>query len=264
MLRAGLFSKFPKPDYVLALHDGSNLPAGRVGWHEGTILAGGDSVDLTVRGQGGHGAAPQASKDPIVIASEIVVALQTIVSREMDPQVPTVVTVGSFHAGTKHNIIPEEAHLQLTVRTMNPQQREKVLAAITRISNGIAAAAGVPADRAPVIEVAKDNVPATINNPELTRRVAAAFERSLGKENVLPGEPAMASEDFSLYALEDPKPPICMFWLGAADPQKWREAREKGTHLPGPHSSEFAPVPEPTIRTGVKAMTSAVLDLLKK
>jgi amidohydrolase len=221
-------------------------------------------VDITVRGIGGHGAAPQASKDPIVIASEIVVALQTIVSREMDPQVPTVVTVGSFHAGTKHNIIPDEAHLQLTVRTMNPQQREKVLAAITRISNGIAAAAGVPAERAPVIQVAKENVPATINNPELTRRVAAALERSLGKENVLPGEPAMASEDFSLYALEDPKPPICMFWLGAADPQKWRDATEKGTRLPGPHSSEFAPVPEPTIRTGVKAMTSAVLDLLKK
>jgi amidohydrolase len=264
MLRAGLFSKFPKPDYVLALHDGSDLPAGKVGWHEGTILAGADSVDITVRGYGGHGAAPQASKDPIVIASEIVVALQTIVSREMDPQVPTVVTVGSFHAGTKHNIIPDEAHLQLTVRTMNPQQREKVLAAITRIANGIAAAAGVPAARAPIIEVAKEYVPATINNPELTRRVAAALERSLGKENVLPGEPAMASEDFSLYALEDPKPPICMFWLGAADPARLKEAKEKGARLPGPHSSEFAPVPEPTIRTGVKAMTSAVLDLLKK
>jgi hippurate hydrolase len=264
MLRAGLFSKFPKPDYVLALHDGSNLPAGKVGWHEGTILAGADSVDITVRGYGGHGAAPQASKDPIVIASEIVVALQTIVSREMDPQLPTVVTVGSFHAGTKHNIIPDEAHLQLTVRTMNPRQREKVLASITRIANGIAAAAGVPADHAPIVEIAKDYVPATINNPELTRRVAAALEHSLGKENVLPGEPAMASEDFSLYALEDPKPPICMFQLGAADPIKFQEAKERGARLPGPHSSEFAPLPEPTIRTGVKAMTATVLELLKK
>jgi amidohydrolase len=264
MLRAGLFSKFPKPNYVLALHDGSDLPAGKVGWHEGTILAGADSVDVTVRGYGGHGAAPQNAKDPIVIASEIVVTLQTVVSREMDPQVPTVVTVGSFHAGTKHNIIPDEAHLQLTVRTMNPQQREKVLASIARIANGIAAAAGVPAERAPIIEIAKDNVPATINNPELTRRVAGALVHSLGKENVLPGDPAMASEDFSLYALEDPKPPICMFWLGASDPAKLKEAKEKGARLPGPHSSEFAPVPEPTIRTGVTAMTSAVLDLLKK
>jgi hippurate hydrolase len=264
MLRAGLFTKFPKPDYVLALHDGSDLPAGKVGWHEGTILAGADSVDITVRGIGGHGAAPQASKDPILIASEIVVTLQTIVSREMDPQLPTVVTVGSFHAGTKHNIIPDEAHLQLTVRTMNPVQREKVLAAIARIANGIAAAAGVPADRAPVIEIAKDSVPATINNPELTRRIAGALERALGKENVLPREPGMASEDFSLYALQDPKPPICMFNLGAADPAKFQEARAKGVRLPGPHSSEFAPLPEPTIRTGVKAMTSAVLELLKK
>jgi amidohydrolase len=263
MLRAGLFTKFPKPDYVLALHDGSDLPAGKVSWHEGSILAGGDSLDITVRGYGGHSAAPQRTKDPILIASEIVVALQTIVSREMDPQVPTVVTVGSFHAGTKHNIIPDEAHLQLSVRTMTPAQREKVLAAITRITNGIAAAAGVPPDRAPIIEVAT-SLPATINNPELTRRVAAALERGLGKENVLPGEPAMASEDFSLYALEDPKPPICMFRLGASDPAKWQAAKQNGTRLPGPHSAEFAPVPEPTIRTGVRAMTGAVLELLKK
>jgi len=264
MLRAGLFTRFPKPDYVLALHDTSAVPAGKVSWHAGPLLAGADSVDITVRGYGGHGAAPQAGKDPIVIASEIVVALQTIVSREMDPQLPTVVTVGSFHAGTKHNIIPDEARLQLTVRTMNPQQREKVLAAISRITNGVAAAAGVPAERAPLVEVAQDHVPATINNPELTRSVGASLERALGRENVLPGEPIMASEDFSLFALEDPKPPTSMFWLGAADPAKLRDAMEKGTRLPGPHSSEFAPLPDPAIRTGVKAMTCAVMDLLRK
>lgn len=264
MLRAGLYAKFPKPDYVLALHDSAGIPAGTVSWHAGPLLAGADSVDITVRGYGGHGAAPQVSKDPIVIASEIVVMLQTVVSREMDPQLPTVVTVGSFHAGTKHNIIPDDAHLQLTVRTMNPQQREKVLAAIARITNGVAAAAGVPAERAPIIEVAQDRVPATINDSALTNRVGAALQRALGKENVLPGEPVMASEDFSLFALEDPKPPICMFWLGAADPAKLKDATEKGTRLPGPHSSEFAPVPGPAIRTGVKAMTSAVMDLLKK
>jgi hippurate hydrolase len=263
LLRAGLYTKFPKPNYVLALHDSPDVAAGQVAWHEGTMLAGADSVNITVRGYGGHGAAPQAGKDPIVIASEIVLALQTVVSREMDPQLPTVVTVGTFHAGTKNNIIPDEARLQLSVRTMNPQHREKVLAAITRITNGIAAAAGVPAERAPIIEVSPDHVPATINDPELTRRVAGALERALGKENVLPGQPVMASEDFSLYALEDPKPPTCMFWLGAVDAEKLRESKEKGTRMPGLHSSEFAPVPEPTIRTGVKAMTSAVLDLLK-
>jgi amidohydrolase len=264
MLKAGLYTKFPKPDFVLALHDTAAVPAGKVSWHAGPLLAGADSVDITVRGYGGHGAAPQATKDPILVASEIVVALQTIVSREMDPQLPTVVTVGSFHAGTKHNIIPDEAHLQLTVRTMNPEQREKVLAAIARITNGIAAAAGIPAERAPIIEVATDHVPATINSPELTHRVAGSLERALGKENVVAGEPVMASEDFSLFALDGPKPPICMFWLGASDPVKLKDAVEKGARLPGPHSSEFAPLPDPAIRTGVKAMTSAVMDLLSK
>lgn len=264
MLRAGLYAKFPKPDYVIALHDASVLPAGTVGWHAGPMLAGADSVDITIRGYGGHGAMPYVTKDPIVIGSELVMALQTIVSRESDPQVPTVVTVGSFHAGTKHNIIPDEAHLQLTVRTMTPEQREKVLAAIKRMTNGIAEAAGIPAERAPIIEVAKDSVPATINDPALTQRVAASLVKALGKENVWPGQPIMASEDFSLFALEDPKPPISMFWLGATDPQKWKEAQEKGTRLPGPHSSEFAPLPEPAIRTGVKAMTTAATDLLHK
>jgi len=264
MLRAGLFSKFPKPDFVLALHDNSYLPAGVVAWKEGTMLAGADSVDITIRGFGGHGAVPNATKDPIVIAAELVVFLQTIVSREMDPQVPTVVTVGSFHAGTKHNIIPDDAHLQLTVRTMNPEQRAKVLAAITRATNGIAEAAGIPAERAPIIETSKDGVPATINDPALSRRVGAALEKSLGKENVLPAKSIMASEDFSLFALNDPKPPIMMFWLGAVDPAKYKDAQEKGTRLPSLHSSEFYPLPEPAIRTGVKAMTTAVEELLKK
>ena len=264
MLRAGLFEKFPKPDYVLALHDSATLPAGTVAWHEGSILAGADSVDITIRGYGGHGAAPNATKDPIVIASELVVFLQTIVSREEDPLQPTVITVGSFHAGTKHNIIPDEAHLQLTVRTMTPEQREKTLAAITRATNGIAAAAGVPADRAPIITVSKVSVPATINDAALTRRVAASLEKAVGKDNVVAGKPVMASEDFSLFALSDPKPPICMFWLGAVDPAKIKDAEEKGTRLPSLHSSEFAPLPEPAIRTGVKAMTTVVMDLLPK
>lgn len=264
MLKAGLFTKFPKPDYVLALHDAADLPAGEVGWTEGPILAGADSLDITIRGFGGHGAAPNMTKDPILIASELVVFLQTVVSREMDPLQPTVVTVGSFHAGTKHNIIPDDAHLQLTVRTMTPAQREKVLVAITRATNGIASAAGVPADRSPIIELSKDNVPATINDPALTRRVVAALQKELGKESVVQARPVMGSEDFSLFALADPKPPTMMFRLGAVDPVKWKEAQEKGTRLPSLHSSEFAPLPEPAIRTGVKAMTAAVMELLKK
>src|ERR1700739_671406 len=245
MLRAGLFTKFPKPDYVLALHDSPVLAAGQVAWHEGPMLAASDSVDITIRGFGGHGAAPHMTKDPIVIASELVVFLQTIVSRAEDPLKPTVITVGSFHAGTKHNIIPDDAHLQLTVRTMTPEQREKTLAAITRATNGIVAAAGVPAERAPIIEVSTDNVPATLNDAALTQRVAMAMEKALGKENVVQGKPVMGSEDFSLYALSDPKPAIMMFWLGAVDPAKIKDAQEKGTRLPSLHSSEFAPVPEP-------------------
>ena len=185
MLQAGLYTRFPKPDYVLALHDNPWLPAGKVAWLEGPILAGGDSVDITIRGMGGHGASPQATKDPIVIAAELIVDLQTIVSREMNPLEPTVVTVGSIHAGTKHNIIPDDAHLQLTVRTMTPQQRTKVLEAIIRMTKGIAAAAGIPEDRAPVIEIGKDNVPATRNDSALARRVGAALVSSLGKDNVL-------------------------------------------------------------------------------
>ncbi len=263
MLRSGLFQKFPKPDYVLALHDSAVLPAGVVAWHEGTMLAGADTVDITIRGYGGHGAAPNMTKDPIVIASELVVFLQTIVSREEDPLQPTVVTVGSFHGGTKHNVIPDDAHLQLSVRTMTPEHREKTLAAITRATNGIAVAAGVPADRMPIIVVNK-GVPPTVNDAALTQRVAAAMEKALGKENVVPGKPIMASEDFSLFALEDPKPPICMFWLGAVDPAKIKDAQEKGTRLPSLHSSEFAPLPEPAIRAGVKAMTSVVIDLLPR
>jgi amidohydrolase len=264
MLRAGLYTKFPKPDYILALHDNPWLPAGKVAWIEGPLLAGGDSVDITIRGFGGHGASPQSTKDPIVVAAELIVDLQTIVSREMNPLEPTVITVGSIHAGTKHNIIPDDAHLQLTVRTMRPEQRRKALDAITRMTKGIAAAAGIPEDRAPIIEIGKDSVPATINDAALARRIGSALEKSLGKDNVLPAIPIMASEDFSLFALEGPHPPITMFWLGAIDPNKYKQAQEQGIRLPSLHSSEFAPLPEPAIRTGVKAMTGAVTELLKK
>ncbi len=264
VLAAGLYDKFPVPNYVLAFHDTNVVAAGKVAWIAGTVLAGSDSLDITVKGYGGHGAMPQATRDPILIASEIVVMLQSVISRERDPLEPAVVTVGSFHSGTKHNIIPDEAHLQLTVRTMNPASREKTLAAITRIVNGVAVAAGVPAERAPVITVSKDNVPATINDAELTKRGAEAMRRAIGNENVIAGLPIMASEDFSLYALAPPRPPTTLFWLGASDPALLRAAIEKGARLPGMHSSEFAPLPEPAIRVGVKAMSAAVIDLLKK
>lgn len=264
MLDGGLYTKFPRPDFILALHDNATMEAGTVGVCEGYTLASVTSVDLVVRGVGGHGAYPQSTKDPVVMASEIVLALQTIVSRENSPLDPAVVTVGSIHGGTKHNIIPDEVRLQITVRAYKEDVRKKILASIERIARGIASAAGVPADRMPVVRVDESEYTAsTYNNPEFTKRVARSFESALGKENVLKVEPVMGGEDFGAYSLDD-KIPLCMFWLGAIDPAKVERSRKDGTPLPSLHSSQFAPLPEPTIRTGIKATSAVVLDLLRK
>jgi amidohydrolase len=262
MLNGGLYTRFPRPDFILGLHDNATMEAGTVGVCEGYTLASVTSVDVTVRGVGGHGAYPQSTKDPVVMASEIVLALQTIVSRENSPLDPAVVTVGSIHGGTKHNIIPDEVHLQITVRAYKEDVRKKILVSIERIARGIASAAGVPADRMPVVTVDKSEYTAsTYNNPDFTRRVARSFESALGKEKVLKVEPVMGGEDFGAYSLGD-KIPLCIFWLGAIDPAKVEKSRKDGIPLPSLHSSQFAPLPEPTIRTGVKATTAAVLDLL--
>jgi len=264
MLDGGLYSRFPKPDYALALHDNAAMPAGTIGYREGYALANVDSVDIIVRGSGGHGAYPHTTKDPIVIAAEVVLALQTIVSREVAPIDPAVVTVGSFHAGTKHNIIPDEAHLQLTVRTYKPEVRRQVLDAIERIAKGIALAAGVPAERAPIVTIAREEfTPSTYNDPDLTARLVPVLKEALGPDNVIRVDPVMGGEDFSRFGL-DTGVPIFMFWLGAVDPARYREAQEKGLTLPSLHSSQFAPLPEPSIRTGVTAMTAAVLRLMGK
>jgi hippurate hydrolase len=200
-----------------------------------------------------------------VVASQIVLALQTIVSREVNPQEPAVVTVGSFHAGTKHNIIPDEARLQLTVRSYKPEVRKQILAAIPRIARGVALAAGIPEERVPIVTFSEDQfTPSTYNDPALTRRVAAVLAQELGKESVIQTEPVMGGEDFSRYALEGNQVPICIFWLGAVSPARWKEAKEKGATLPSLHSAEFAPEAETALRTGVRAMTAAVLDLMKK
>lgn len=265
MLRDGLYQRFPRPDFALALHSNANMPVGTVGTRAGYVLANVDSVDITVRGYGGHGSTPEATRDPIVVAAQLVLALQTIVSREVSPFDPAVVTVGSIHGGTKHNIIPDEVHLQITVRSYKPEVRKKILAAIERIARGVAAAAGIPEERAPVVRISEDEfTPSTYNDPELTGRVTAALERTLGKENVQAVEPVMAGEDFSRYGMEEPKVPILIFWLGTVEPARVREANEKGLRLPSLHSSAFAPLPAPSIRTGVRAMTSAVLELMKK
>ena len=264
VLRDGLYEKFPKPDYAIALHDDAGLETGRVGYTPGYALASSTSVDVKIRGLGGHGSRPDASKDPIVVAAQVIMELQTIVSRENSPFDPAVVTVGSIHGGTRYNIIPDEVNLQLTVRTYKEEVRKRILASIERIAKGVAMAAGIPDDRAPIVKVSDTEITSsTYNDPQLTERVASAFRRALGDDNVTQVAPIMASEDFGYLSL-DHKIPSVIFWLGAVDPAKVKQSKETGIPLPSLHSSLFAPVPEPTLRTGVKAMTAAVLELMKK
>jgi amidohydrolase len=265
LLKAGLYTQFGKPNFALGFHDKADLETGHIGVTEGYTSANVDSVDVTVRGVGGHGGYPHKTKDPIVLAAEIINAWQTIVSRENNPLDPVVITVGSIHGGTKHNIIPDEVKMQITVRTYKPKVRERVLADIDRIAKGCAAAAGIPPDLAPIVSVSKDPVaPATYNNPELTKRLVAVWKKSLGDENVEIVDPTMGGEDFSEYSLPDHSIPAVDFHFGAVDPAKIAEFKQAGKELPTLHSSKFAPVPEPTIRVGIIGMTSAVLELMKK
>jgi len=265
LLRDGLYQTFGKPDFALGFHDKADMQTGHIGVTEGYTYANVDSVDVTVRGVGGHGAYPHKTKDPIVLAAEMINAWQTIASRENNPLDPIVVTVGSIHGGTKHNIIPDEVKMQLTVRTYKADVRERVLAAIDQIAKGIATAGGVPPERAPIVSVAKDQfTPATYNNPELTKRLVAMWKKSLGDENVEIVDPTMGGEDFSEYSLPDHSIPAVDFHIGAVDPAKIADYKRAGKELPSLHSSKFAPVPEPTIRTGIVGMTAAVLDLMKK
>jgi amidohydrolase len=264
MLADGLFTKFPRPDYCLALHVAADLATGLIGYTEGFALANSDSVDIVVKGVGGHGAFPHKTKDPVVLASEIVLALQTIVSREIAPGEPAVITVGSIHGGTKHNIIPDEVRLQLTLRSYTDEVREQTLAAIRRITRGLALAAGMPEDRLPVVTVAEESARATYNQPELTRRLTGVFQAWLGAGTAVERKPVMGAEDFGLLGRTEHKVPIAMFWLGAVDSDLMKESLKTGKSLPALHSSLFRPVPASTIKTGVTALTGAVLELAPK
>jgi hippurate hydrolase len=265
LLKAGLYNRFGKPDFALGYHDNAFLETGKIGICEGYTYANADSVNITVRGVGGHGAYPHKTKDPIVVSAEIINALQTIVSRENNPIDPVVVTVGSIHGGTKHNIIPDEVKMQLTVRTYKSDVRDRVLAEIDRITKGCAVAAGIPPERAPIVDVLKDQFcPATYNNPELTKRLVVVWKKQLGEQQVIKTDPTMGAEDFSEYSLPDHSIPAVDFWIGAVDPAKIVEYKKEGKELPSLHSSKFAPVPEPTIRVGIVGMTSAVLELMKR
>jgi amidohydrolase len=260
MLNDGAYRLCPRPDYALALHVTLALQAGTVGYVCGDFMSSFSELEITVRGVGAHGSAPEHGKDPIVMAAQLILALQTIVSRETSPFQPVVLTVGSVHGGTASNIIPEEVRLQLSIRTYDDQVRDRVIASVERMARGLALSAGIPEDRLPVVAL-KASHPANYNDPSLTERAAAAFKRALGEQRVVRSKPVMVSEDFGTWGLGG-QIPTCMFWLGAADPQQFRTSLETGVPLPSHHSPLFAPLPEPTIRTGVKALSAAVLDLL--
>ena len=265
LLSDGLYSRFPKPDYALGLHVHESIEAGKIGFCPGYALANVDSVDITVRGIGGHGAYPHKTLDPIVLSAQMVLALQTIVSRTVSPLDPAVVTVGSIHGGTKHNIIPSEVRLQLTVRSYKPEVRRLVLDSIRRIVEETALAAGVPPELKPTVAIAEEEyTPSTYNDPELTRRLVEVFRKELGGQNVVQSDPVMAGEDFSRYRLEDNSVPSLMFWLGTIGPERAEQLQADGHPAPPLHSDQFTPTPEPTILTGMRAMTAAVLELMGK
>jgi hippurate hydrolase len=256
MLDDGLYERFPRPDFALALHVVHDLPTGSVGYTSGPAMAGSTSVNVTIRGKGGHGAAPHTTVDPIVLAAMAIVDMQTIVSREVDPVHPAVVTVGSIHAGTKHNIISSEAKLELTLRHYREDVRELLIDGIKRRIEGLAKAHRAPQ---PTLEV-EETTPPTINTPSLVAKVVPAFQKALGSENVKEVEPVMGAEDFGLFGKGGV--PTFMFRVGTIDPERLARMKSKGERLPSLHSASFYPDPPATIQTGIRAMTAAVIELL--
>ena len=257
MIRDGLFTRFPKPDVAVALHVGNTFPAGLVAITPGIYNTNADSVRITIYGKSGHGAMPNTAVDPIVIAARTILSLQTIVSREIRPGEMAVVTVGYIHAGTKNNIIPDQAEMGLTVRTFKADVRKQILAAITRIANAEAASANAP--RAPLVE-RYESTDLVYNNPELAERLRAPLEAALGKKNVVTSEPIAPSEDFSFYIQQGV--PSFYFSLGGADPQKFADAKAGGKPLPSNHSPLFAPDVDPALRTGILAEVAVLRNLL--
>ena len=256
MLRDGLFTRWPKPDLALALHCSPKLPTGSVGYRPGFALANVDTIDVTVYGRGGHGAQPHTTIDPVVIAAHLIVDLQSIIARELEPGDPAVITVGSIHGGTKHNIIGNDCKLQLTVRSYADKTREHILAAIERKAKAAAAAAGAPEPKVEKL----DGTPAMFNDEALVARVVPVFKEVFGEKNVELNEASMGGEDFSFYGKAGV--PIFMFTLGTTEPERIASyARLKQT-APSLHSPLYYPDPQPSIQTGVTAMTSALLHLL--
>lgn len=264
MIKDGLFKKWPRPDFNLALHVSADIQAGKIGYLPGWAMANVDSVDILVRGIGGHGAYPHKTIDPIVLSAQIITNLQTIVSREISPIEPAVITVGSIHGGTKHNVIPNEVKLQLTLRSYTDEVRNKTINSIKRISRALAEAAGVPKELYPIVSLKDEYTPAVFNNPALVDKLQASFEKSIGIENITKTSPVMGGEDFGMYGREEPIIPTALFWLGAVNKSVYEKAKKDNITLPSLHSDLFLPDAKPAINTGVLAMTNAAIDLFNE
>jgi hippurate hydrolase len=259
MIKDGLFTRFPKPDYALSVHDDATLPSGQIGYHPGYFRAASDTAEITILGQGGHGAAPHETVDPVVLASRTVMALQTIVSREDNPIEPTVITVGSIHGGTTGNVIPDQVKLQLTIRTFSEAVRNRVHAAITRVVKGEAMSANAPKE--PVVNI-KRGTDAVYNDPATTTRMVAAMRNAMGAERVVEMPPKMTSEDFSVYGQAGVK--AILIHVGAVPAEKLEAAKKSGHAVPGTHSPQWAPEYQPTIKAAIGAETAVLLDLMGK
>jgi hippurate hydrolase len=256
MLQDGLMDRIPRPDFAVALHVASDLATGKINYRPGFALANVDSIDIVIKGRGGHGASPETTIDPIVIAARLILDLQTIVSRELKPINPAVITVGSIHAGTKHNIISDECRLQLTLRSLTPQVRTQLQEAVRRKALAAAESAGAPP---PSVEVS-EGTPAMYNDPALTERVVKTLKRTMGADKIVLTDPAMGGEDFGRYGLAGV--PICMFRLGVVNQQRLDEFAAQQIPPPSLHSPVFYPDAEESLTAGVVAMTSVALDLL--
>jgi amidohydrolase len=261
MLADGLFTKFPKPDFCIALHDSADLPVGQIGFTSGYSSANADSVTIIIHGVGGHGAHPDKTKDPIVLAAKIILSLQTIVSREVEPGEPAVITVGSIHGGTKNNVIPDEVKMLLTVRSYSEAVRQQLIEAIRRVARGEAVAAGLPENLMPEVIHPDTFTRSTYNNPALVARLSGVFQDWFGATNILTRKPGTGAEDFAEYGRTAEKIPSCMFSLGAVKPEAYADAHRTGKILPSLHSSLWAPDAEPALKRGIAAFVAAVLDL---
>ena len=263
MLANGLYEKFGKPDYCLALHANAFLPAGTIGYCPEYAMANVNSINITIYGEGGHGAYPHLTKDPIVMAAKLILDIQTITSRELNAIDPAVVTVGTIYGGTKRNIVPNEVKLELTVRSYTEATKVAIIEKLRQKSKAVAISSGLSEEKYPKVEVTPESSTALYNNPELTQRISNVFKQAIGNEQVIKVPPVMVSEDFGFFGDSEPKIPVMLYWLGSIDPKRVEQYKKEGKTLPSLHSSNYFPLPRPTIETGVKTMCAGILDLLK-